>query len=330
MNPTRSPNPQPPPRDRAGRHRGRPVHELLARQTAPPPHLGPFNALPHHAAPAEEHAKVLDPPTAAATLGLDLNELDGLDVFAATSIVRRRARTAIDRLCRCRPRLRRARRATGLALDNPALTATVTDNILAVQIAETRLVGALDKLETTTERARAARRARALFYPNGGRLVISGPMHERLAQRQELADNTAEAIHAIVRRNLRLLLRQLAEAELFITTLDRHIDHALDHAAAAAAAMAGDAPPPMLRLLRAVLPAGHRHEWWREICSLFAEATPTERRAARLSLFLNAPRTIWTTWALARHHPARPTRTTSQTESLATPPTTPDTKPPNR
>ena len=46
-----------------------------------------------------------------------------------------------------------------------------------------------------------------------------------------------------------------------------------------------------------------------EICALFAEATPTERRQARISLLLNAHRTLWTTWAIwahTRRHPTRP------------------------
>ena len=220
--------------------------------------------------------------------------------------MRRRAHIAIHRLYRCRPQLRRARRALGPArdgaLDSAAVIPAVTERVLAVQIAETRLVAALDKLETITNRARAARNARALFYPHGGRLVISPPMHERLAQRQELAENTAAAVHIIARRALHLLLRQTAAAERFATSLEHHIDHVLDQAAAAAAAAVGDAPPAILRLLRAALPARQGHEWWREICSLFAEATPTERRTARLNLLSNAPRIIWTTWAQTRQH----------------------------
>ena len=157
------------------------------------------------------------------------------------------------------PRLRRARRATGPALDgaldSAAVIPAVTERVLAVQIAETRLVAALDKLESITNRARAARNARALFYPHGGRLVISPPMHERLAQRQELAENTAAAVQIIARRALHLLLRHTAAAERFATSLEHHIDHVLDQAAAAAAAAIGDAPPAILRLLRAALPA---------------------------------------------------------------------------
>jgi hypothetical protein len=310
--PHRRPPPVPPsvphhlPRHRAGSSRGRPASELLA-QHAPHPTTpvtdtnapNAWTVAPRHTAPAEDHNAVL---------GLDLTELNDLDVFASASIVRRRAHTATTRLYRCRPRLRRARRTMGIALDSTALTSEVTEHVLAVQIAETRLITALDKLETLTERARAARDARQLFYPHGGRLIISGPMHERLAQRQEILDNTAEAIHTIARRNLRLLLGETARAERFTDNLERYIDHALDNAAAAAAAAAGDAPPPILQLLRAALPAGQRHEWWRETCALFAEATPTERRQARISLLLNAHRTLWTTWAIwahSRHQAAR-------------------------
>jgi hypothetical protein len=303
------------PRHRAGR--GQPVSELLAQHALPPltatagvnARNTAWTVSPRHAAPTDDHDPGLAPPTAAAALGLNLTELNELDVFAAASIVRRRSRTATTRLYRCHPRLRRARRTTGIALDSAALTSQVTEHVLAVQIAETRLVTALDKLETLTDRARATRDARRLFYPHGGRLIISGPMHERLAQRQELLDNTAEAIHTIARRNLRLLLGETAAAERFTDNLERYIDHALDHAAAAAAAAAGDAPPPILALLRAALPAGQRHEWWREICALFAEATPAERGQARISLLLNAHRTLWTTWAIwahTRRHSTRP------------------------
>ncbi len=294
MTPARSADPSP--RHRTGRH----VHEFLDGQRSPRRRLGVFTAS-RHSAPTDETAHILDLPHAAAVLGLDLDELDTFDVYAAASIIRRRAVDATDRLYQCRPRLRRARRATGIALDNTAMTTSLTDNILAVQIAETRLATTLDRLESTTERARAARRARSKFYPYGGRRVMSGATHEHLAQRLELAENTADALHTIARRTMRLLLRQIAQAELFATALDQDLERALDHAAAAAAAAAGAAPPPVLRLLRTALPAGQRHEWWREICSLFAEATPAERRAARLSLIITAPRTVWTAWALARH-----------------------------
>jgi hypothetical protein len=322
--------PQHVPRHRAGRSRGQPVSELLAQHTQQPATPTGRNALNNawtasrrHAAHPEDHGPGLDTPTAATALGLNLTELNDLDVFAAASIVRRRAHTATTRLYRCRPRLRRARRTTGIALDSTALTSSVTERVLAVQIAETRLVTALDKLETITGRARAARDARRLFYPYGGRLIISGPMHERLAHRQDLADNTADAIHTIARRNLRLLLGETAVAERFAAGLERYIDHALDHAAAAAAAAAGDAPPPILALLRAALPTGQRHEWWREICALFAEATPTERGHARLSLLLNAHRTLWTTWTIWAHARRHPTRS----DSAAPDPSTSDAAP---
>jgi hypothetical protein len=196
-----------------------------------------------------------------------------------------------------------------MALDSAGVIPAVTERVLAVQIAETRLVAALDKLESITNRARAGRQARALFYPHGGRLVISSPMHERLAQRQELAENTAAAVHIIARRALHILLRQTAAAERFATSLEQHIDYVLDQAAAAAAAAIGDAPPAILRLLRAALPTRQGHEWWREICSLYAEATPTERRTARLNLLTNAPRIIWTTWAQTRHQHHAPSTT---------------------
>jgi hypothetical protein len=293
MTPARSPNASP--RHRRGRH----VNEFLDGQQPPTQRLGVFTAS-RHAAPTDETEHMVDMPHAAAALGLDIDELDTLDVFAAASIVRRRALDATDRLYQCRPRLRRVRRATGIAVDNAVVTSRLTDNILAVQIAETRLAAGLDRLESTTGRARAARRARSKFYPYGGRLVVPGATHEHLAQRLELAENTADALHTIARRNLRLLLRQIVQADLFATSLEEHLEHTLDHVAATAAAAAGAAPPPILRLLRTALPAGLRHEWWREICSLFAEATPTERRAARLSLIVTAPRTIWSTWALTR------------------------------
>lgn len=305
MNPM--PLPHAAPRHRAGRPRGRPVAELLAALPHPRP-ADAWNTGPRHAAPLVEPAKLPDAPAAAASLGLDITELNGLDVFAAASIVRRRARAATTRLYRARPRLRRARRVTGIALDSSApggtsLTSTVTEHVLALEIAETRLVTGLDKLEATLERARAARRDRSMFYPHGGRLVISGPMHERLAQRLELAENTADALHTIARRNVRLLVRQIAVTELFATSLEQFVEDALDQAAAAAAAALGDAPPPILSLLRATLPAQDRHDWWREICALFAEATPAERRQACRSLLLNAPQTLWTTWTIRARTP---------------------------
>ena len=207
------------------------------------------------------------------------------------------------------PRPPRHRPRPDGALDSAAVISRVTERVLAVQIAETRLVTALDKLETLTNRARAARNARALFYPHGGRLVISPPMHERLAQRQELADNTAEAIHIIARRALHSCSARprppnASPPPRTATSTTSSTKPPLP-----------PRPPPgthhhrSWRLLRAALPAGQRHEWWREICSLFAEATPTERRQARLSLLLNAHRILWTTWAISAHtrrHPTRP------------------------
>jgi hypothetical protein len=323
MNLARTPQPQfrRTPRHRVGRRDARPAIELLAAHSQQPGPPGAWTASARHAAPTDEPAHAIDTAAAAAALGLDLTELDNLDVYAAASIVRRRAQIAIHRLYRCRPRLRRARRATGIALDSAAVIPAVTERVLAVQIAETRLVTALDKLESITDRARAARQARALFYPHGGQLVISSPMHERLARRHELAENTAAAVHIITRRALHILLGHTAAAERFATSLEHHIEHVLDQAAAAAAAAIGDAPPPILRLLRAALPARQRHEWWREICSLFAEATPTERRTARLNLLTNAPRIIWTTWAQTRQQHRAPST------SAASPPSTPSESP---
>jgi hypothetical protein len=334
MNPARTSQPQSQarrtPRHLAGRRDSRPAIDLLAAHSLHPGTSHAWTASARHAAPTDEPRQVIDAASAAAALGLDLTELDNLDVYAAASIVRRRAHTATHRLYRCRPRLRRARRATGIAqggaLDSAAVIPAVTERVLAVQIAETRLVAALDKLETITNRARAARNARALFYPHGGRLVISSPMHERLAQRQELNENTAAAVHIIARRALHILLRHTAAAEHFATSLEQHIDHVLDQAAAAAAAAIGDAPPPILRLLRAALPARQRHEWWREICSLFAEATPTERRTARMNLLTNAPRIIWTTWAQTRQqHHAPSTSAVSHPSTPSESPGSPDT-----
>ena len=332
MNLARTPQPQPQthrtPRHRAGRREARPAIELLAAHSLQPRPSDARAASAHHAAPTDEPGHVVATAAAAAALGLDLTELDNLDVYAAASIVRRRAHTAIHRLYRCRPRLRRARRAIGPAqsgaLDSAAVIPAVTERVLAVQIAETRLVAALDKLETITNRARATRQARALFYPHGGRLVISSPMHERLAQRQELAENTAAAVHIVARRALHILLGHTAAAERFATSLEEHIEHVLDQAAAAAAAAIGEAPPPILRILRAALPARQRHEWWREICSLFAEATPpnaaprgsTCSPTHRASSGPAGPRPASNT---TRHPPApRPTRQRPQS-----PPTVP-------
>jgi hypothetical protein len=300
VNPIRTPQPRRRPRHQTGRRGARPAVDLLAAHSLRPGSSEARTASGRHAVPTEEARHLIDSAAAAAALDLDLTELDNLDVFAAASIVRRRAHTATHRLYRCRPQLRRARRATGITLDggldSAAVIPAVTERVLAVQIAETRLVTALDKLESLTNRARAARNARALFYPHGGRLVISRPMHERLAQRQELADNTAAALQIIARRALHNLLRHTATAERFATSLEQHIDHVLDQAAAVAAAAIGNAPPAILRLLRAALPARRRHEWWRETCSLFAEATPPERRAARLNLLANAPRILCISW----------------------------------
>jgi hypothetical protein len=340
MNPARTPQPQSQfrrtSRHQAGRRDARPAIELLAAHSRHPGPSDAWSASGRHAAAPDEPGHLIDAATAAAALGLDLTELDELDVYAAASIVRRRAHIAIHRLYQCRPRLRRARRATGPAhdgaLDSAAVIPAVTERVLAVQIAETRLVAALDKLDTITNRAHAARNARALFYPHGGRLIISPPMHERLAQHQELNENTATAVQIITRRALHLLLRQTAAAERFATNLEHHIDHVLDQAAAAAAAAIGDAPPAILRLLRAALPTRQGHEWWREICSLFAEATPTERRTARLNLLTNAPRIIWTTWAQTRqqHHPPSTTAAShpsTPTESPDSPDTSRDPNP---
>jgi hypothetical protein len=326
--PGRTPQPRGTPRHQVGRRDARPAIELLAAHSLQPGPSDAWVASGRHAAATDEPGYGLATAAAAAALGLDLTELDDLDVYAAASIVRRRAHIAIHRLYRCRPRLRRARRAIGPAhdgaLDSAAVIPAVTERVLAVQIAETRLVAALDKLESITNRARAARNARALFYPHGGRLVISPPMHERLAQRQELTENTAGAVHIIARRALHILLRQTAAAERFATSLEHHIDHVLDQAAAAAAAAVGDAPPAILRLLRAALPARQGHEWWREICSLFAEATPTERRTARLNLLTNAPRIIWTSWAQTRQQQAPSTRAVSHPSTPSESPDSPD------
>ena len=155
-------------RHQAGRRDARPAIELLVAHSLQPGPSGAGGTSGRYAAAPDEPGYLIDAATAAAALGLDLTELDNLDMYAAASIVRRRAHIAIRRLYQCRPRLRRARRATGPAqdgaLDSAAVIPAVTERVLAVQIAETRLVAALDKLETITNRARAQRPLCACRY----------------------------------------------------------------------------------------------------------------------------------------------------------------------
>ena len=288
---------------RAGRQDSVAVDALIPRQRGSSRRAGRLIPGPRHAATPCGEGLVVDQPTIANTLQVNVDRLDALDAYSAASIARRHAHTAIVRTYQVQTKLRLADRIPGRTSDAAHLSRKITRHVAAVQGAETRLAAALDTLERQTTRVLANHRTRSLYYLYGGRLVCSPATHRHLADRLALAENAADAARTIAHRAVRVLLREATEAQLFAATVDRLVDNALDQASTAAAAAEGAAPPTILRLVQAALPAAERHEWWREVCALFAEATPAERRAARLSLLLHAPVTIWTTWAIARNNP---------------------------
>jgi hypothetical protein len=228
----------------------------------------------------------------------DVLALDELDVFAAANIIRRRAHDSISEVYNCRARLRRVRKWLDATGDRAHLVSGITEHVLAVEFAETRLVDALDALESATVRAHAAYSAIARLYPHGGTSIAFPATHRALADRRALAENLADGSRLLARRAVRMLVYETVRAECFASTVHRHVDQVLD---AAVTAAAGDsAPPTVLRVLRRALPPDQRDDWWGEVCALFAEATREERRAARLSFLDTAPLILWTSWVSTR------------------------------
>ena len=316
MNPARTPQPQPQPqpqfrrtsRHQAGRRDARPAIELLAAHSQQPGPSGAWTASARHAAPPDEPGHAIDTATAAAALGLDLTELDDLDVYAAASIVRRRAHIAIHRLYRCRPRLRRARRATGpaqmaLSTAPPSFPRSPNASWPSRSPRPDWSPHWTNSKPSPTAPAPPARPAHcstptADDWSSPRRCTNAWPNAKnspRTPPQQYTSSPAAPCTSCSARPRPPNASPPASNTTSTTFSTKPPLPPQPPSVTHHHPSCASCAPPS---------PLGSGHEWWREICSLFAEATPTERRTARLNLLTNAPRIIWTTWAQTRqqHH----------------------------
>jgi hypothetical protein len=240
---------------------------------------------------------------------------DGIEVYAAASLARRSAKDTVSRLAQCKDRVCIASRTASCSTTRPedlstgaaAIAGAAAYRIRAVQQADRMLADALDNLDAAKVAVGEVERALRRYHPYGGTLVVTLATRRLALDRVGRATTTATTLHHLADSATYRLVKEIVAGERAVRAVDNLVDYLLDHSPAAAA------PPPLLRLVRAALPRTQQLDWWRELCSLFAECEPDERRTQATSQFLNAPRTVWTSWSSARHVEPAPRTDDDQT-----------------
>ena len=232
---------------------------------------------------------------------------DGIGVYGAASLARRSARDTIVRLAQCKDRVRTAARTAACTADDgmdpdvlstgaAALAGAAGYRIRAIEHADAALADALDSLDLSKAAVGEADRALRRYHPHGGTLVVTVPTRRLALDRLDRAVAAATTRHHLADSAVYALVKEIVAGDRAVRAVDGLVEHVLDHGLSQAAG----APPPFLRLVRAALPPGRRLDWWRELCSLFAECEADERRAQAASQLLHAPRLVWTSWSAAR------------------------------
>lgn len=225
--------------------------------------------------------------------------IDGIEVYVTASRARRSARDTVARLAGCADRVHVAAQTAGPTTETSAgadaIAEAVGHRLRAVERAERRLVDALEELDAAKVVVGDADRELRRFHPHGGTLVATLPTRKRALNRLDQASSAAGRCYHVADNATYSLVKEIIAGERAARAVDYLVGYLLDHGLPAATA-----PPPFLRLVRAALPASQQLDWWRELCSLFAECRPDERRAQATSQGLNALRTIWTAWLVAR------------------------------
>ena len=326
------------------RHRhGRPVRELLADHPAPSAAATASPARGRHAAPrvaADTEASLTAQPTtepAVATASAtrptvphridrhveeppsstyfdsrvgsrevaalldDGDDGDDRQTFSAASRARRAARDTLTKVAAIRSRLRTASRLAGVDLVSHDLaTNAIAHRIHVLRHVDNQLAAALDRLERGAGRTAHARRVLRQFTTYGGTRVATPPTRRRHLNRLALAVAATDAARALAQRSTRVLVAETRHGEQLVGAVDALLERL------------PATPPTILRLIRATLPPADRRDWWRELCSTFAECQPDERRAHALSHLLHAPSTIWTSWTTTRS--ATPSQSSTDNE----------------
>lgn len=244
---------------------------------------------------------------------------DASEVYAAASRARRSARDTVARLTGCADRIRLA--ALTVAPDAGATVqmAEGADTIAeatalrlrAIERADRRLVETLEALDAAKLVVGNADRELQRFHPHGGTLVVTLPTRKRALDRVNKATSAATLSYHVADNATYSLVKEMIIGERAARAVDYLVAYLLDHGMPAEIA-----PPVFLRFVRAALPHNQQLDWWRELCSLFAECHPHERRAQVTSQGLNALRTIWTAWEIKRRATVpRPEKERSWTRS---------------
>ena len=240
---------------------------------------------------------------------------DDIEVYAAASLARRSAKDTLARLARCRDRVAIAAGTASWGEAGPrdlstgaaAIAGASAYRIRAIQQADKLLGETLDDLDAGKAVVGEAERALHRYHPYGGSLVVTLATRQVALDRLARATTTATTRYHLADGATYTLVKEIVAGERAVRAVDDLVDYLLDHNPDAAA------PPAFLRLVRAALPRTEQLDWWRELCSLFAECTPDERRSQTTSQIVNAPRTVWTSWSTARH--AAPAPTTDDDQS---------------
>jgi hypothetical protein len=234
---------------------------------------------------------------------------DDIEVYAAASLARRSAKDTLARLARCRDRVCIAARTAScgesggadLSTGAAAIAGASAYRTRAIQQADRLLGETLDDLDAAKAVVGEAERVLRRYHPHGGSLVVTLATRRVALDRVARATTTATTRHHLADSATYTLVKEIVAGERAVRAVDALVDYLLDHNPDAAA------PPAFLRLVRTALPRTQQLDWWRELCSLFAECRPDERRAQTTSQILNAPRTVWTSWSTARHTAPAPT-----------------------
>lgn len=240
---------------------------------------------------------------------------DDIEVYAAASLARRSAKDTLARLARCRDRVCIAARTAScgeagsavLSTGAAAIAGAAAYRIRAIQQADKLLGEALDELDAGKAAVGEAERALRRYHPHGGSQVATLPTRRLALDRVARATTGAATRHHLADGATFTLVKEIVAGERAVRAVDDLVAHLLDHNPDAAA------PPAFLRLVRAALPRTEQLDWWRELCSLFAECRPDERRSQTASQIFNAPRTVWTSWSTARHAAPAPSTDDDQT-----------------
>jgi hypothetical protein len=300
----------------SGRHRRRelgtsgvPVTVFTARHLLVPSSGGdPAHGIKVYAAEVGIHRSAATAGRSPATPGRSAVSrtlgFDGHEVYAAGSLARRSARDTIVRLYACADRVRLAAQTVVPGSAGPGEVSTGAEAIAeaaahrlhAIERAERRLIEALDALDAARVVVGDADRELRRFHPHGGSLVVTFPTRKRALDRLDRATSAASTCYYLADNAVYSLVKEIVAGERAVRAVDHLVGYLLDCGSSAATA-----PPPFLRLVRRALPPSQQLDWWRELCSLFAECEPEERRAQATSHGLNALRTIWTAWTVARN-----------------------------